>query len=80
MNLKRITDRAKDVVEKRGGTESLKQDAAELKRIAQGEGTIKDKAKRAADALKDPGREAKGSPGTAAPRSDRPKPEPAERL
>ena len=73
MNLKQITDRAKDVIEKRGGTEALKQDAAELKRIAQGQGTLKDKARRAADALKEPDRP-DASPSTRA------KPEPAERL
>ena len=58
MNLKRITDRAKELVEKRGGTESLKQDAAELKNIATGKGSLKDKAKAAAEAVKKPGGEA----------------------
>lgn len=47
--------RAEVVVEKRGGTEALKADAAELKDIARGKGSLKDKAKEAADALKDPG-------------------------
>ena len=36
MDFKKITDRAKGLVEKRGGTESLKQDAEELKGIAGG--------------------------------------------
>jgi hypothetical protein len=39
----------------RGGTGSLKEDADELKRVAQGEGSLTDKAKAAADALKEPG-------------------------
>ena|SRR5688572_12869984 len=56
VNLKRLTDRAKDVVEKRGGTDALKADAEELRGIAKGEGSLKDKAKAAAAAMKDPGR------------------------
>ena len=47
-------DKAKDVVEKRGGTEGLKRDAGELKKIATGEGTVKEKAQKAASALKEP--------------------------
>jgi hypothetical protein len=80
MNLKRLTDRAKDVVSKRGGTEALKQDAAELRKIARGEGSLTDKAKKAADAIKDPGREGHETarPG-AETASRRPQREPAER-
>jgi hypothetical protein len=55
MDLKRITDTAKGLFDKRGGTDSLKEDAAEIKDIAKGEGSLTDKAKAAADALKDPG-------------------------
>jgi hypothetical protein len=55
MDLKRLTDRARELVDKRGGTDALKEDADELKRIAQGEGSITDKAKDAAAALKEPG-------------------------
>ncbi len=55
MDLKRLTNRAKDIVEKRGGTDSLKEDADELKDIATGEGALKDKAKAAAEAIKEPG-------------------------
>ncbi len=54
-NVKRIADKAKDQVEKRGGSDALKGDAAELKSIAKGKGSIKDKAKAAGKALKDPG-------------------------
>jgi hypothetical protein len=54
-NVKRIADKAKDQVEKRGGSDTLKEDAAELKGIAKGEGSLKDKAKAAGKALKDPG-------------------------
>lgn len=58
MDLKRLSSRAKDLVEKRGGTESLKQDAEQLKGIAKGSGSISDKAKAAVSALKDPGADA----------------------
>ncbi len=55
MDLKRLTDRAKNIVDKRGGTDSLKEDAGELKDIATGKGALKDKAKAAAEAIKEPG-------------------------
>jgi hypothetical protein len=50
-----LVNKAKKVVDQRGGTEALKQDADELKDIARGQGSAQDKAKRAAEALKDPG-------------------------
>ena len=56
VNFKKLTDRAKDVVEKRGGSDALKADAQELKNIAKGKGSIKDKAKAAREAVSDPGR------------------------
>jgi hypothetical protein len=55
VNFRRITDQAKKLVEKRGGSDSLKEDAEELKDIAKGEGSLKDKAKAAGEAIKDPG-------------------------
>jgi hypothetical protein len=55
VNLRRLADRAKNVVDKRGGTGALKEDAEELKDIAKGEGSLKDKAKAAGEAMKDPG-------------------------
>ncbi|WP_354699568.1 hypothetical protein DSM112329_05286 [Paraconexibacter sp. AEG42_29] len=55
MNLKRLTDQAKKVVDKRGGNESVKQDLGELKDIAKGKGSFKDKAKAAGAAIKEPG-------------------------
>jgi hypothetical protein len=55
MNLKQLTDRAKNLFSKRGGTDALKEDAEELKDIAQGEGSVKDKAKAAGEAVKEPG-------------------------
>ncbi len=55
VNFKRLTDKAKDVVEKRGGVDSLKEDAQELRDVAKGKGSLKDKAKAATDAVKEPG-------------------------
>ena len=55
MDLKRLTNRAKDLVNKRGGTGALKEDAEEVKNIATGEGSLKTKAKAAGEAIKDPG-------------------------
>src|SRR6478736_1198661 len=57
MDLKRLTNRAKDLVEKRGGPESVKEDAGELRDIAKGQDSLKDKAKAAAEAIKQPGAE-----------------------
>ena len=76
VNFKRLTDRAKDVVEKRGGVDSLKQDADELRKIAKGKGSLKDKAKAAGKAVKDPGRKGpeggETKPPGARPEADRP--------
>ena len=55
VNFRRLADRAKKIVDKRGGTDSLKEDAGELKDIARGEGSMKDKAKAAGEAIKEPG-------------------------
>jgi hypothetical protein len=55
MDFKKLTQRAKKVVDDRGGTEALKKDLDELKDIAKGKGSITDKAKEAAAALKHPG-------------------------
>ena len=56
VNFRSLADRAKKVVDKRGGTDALKEDAEELKDIATGKGSASDKAKAAAEALKDPGK------------------------
>ena len=65
VNFRRLTDQAKKIVDKRGGTGALKEDADELKDIARGKGSVKDKAKAAGEAIKDPG----------APGEEKPKPE-----
>jgi hypothetical protein len=55
MNLGQLASKARELVQKRGGTDSLKQDADELRDIASGPGSTSDKAKAAAGALKEPG-------------------------
>jgi hypothetical protein len=67
MNFKRLSEQAKRLIHKRGGTDSLKEDAAELRDIARGKGSMSDKAKAAADAVKEPGARQEPAPADAAP-------------
>jgi hypothetical protein len=60
MGLKSLFKRGKKTVDDRGGTESLKADAGELKDIAGSDGTVADKAQDAARAIKDPGAPGEG--------------------
>lgn len=83
MDLKRLTERAKNAIGKRGGTDRLKEDASQLKDIAAGQGSLGDKAKAAADQIKAPGPEESGGPaGTEEPGgpagTERPGAQPAE--
>jgi general stress protein YciG len=55
MDWKKLADRAKQMINQRGGTESVKEDAQELRNIARQEGPAEDKIKAAAEALRDPG-------------------------
>ena len=78
VDFKKLSTQAKNLVEKRGGTDALKKDAAELQEIAKGKGSISDKAKAAAEALKRPGNEEPAKAAAAAPPADPgPKPDPA---
>jgi hypothetical protein len=61
MDFKKLADKAKDTIDKRGGMDSLNADAEELKKVAKGNGSLTDKAKAAAAAIKDPG--ARGDEG-----------------
>jgi len=70
MNLKRLTDRARQAIEERGGTERLKADAERLRDIAAGPGTAKQKAKEAGDALREPAPAATRDTPTSAERPD----------
>jgi hypothetical protein len=53
VNFKKLADRAKDVVEKQGGPDALKDKADKMKQAAAGKGSIGDKAKAAAAAAKE---------------------------
>jgi hypothetical protein len=55
MGLDDLIAKAKDVIEERGGTEALKEDALEVKEDLGREGGLTDKAKAVAEDLKDPG-------------------------
>ena len=67
MDFKNLQRKAMELINKRGGTESAKQDAEELRDIATGPGSLGDKAKAAADALKDPGAPGPDRPAGATP-------------
>ena len=45
MNWKAMADKAKQTFQQRGGSKAAKEDAEELRNIAQGQGSITDKAK-----------------------------------
>ena len=51
MDFRKIADKAKDAIDKRGGTDALKADADELKKIAKGEGSLTDQAREAVDVV-----------------------------
>jgi hypothetical protein len=72
MDFKSLQRKAKQLIERRGGTESLKEDAEELKDIAKGPGSVTDKAKRAGEALKDPGVKGPDTPAADAPAAPAP--------
>jgi hypothetical protein len=55
MGLSDLVNRARDIVQKRGGTEALKADAEELKDIARSDASTSEKLKQGAEALKEPG-------------------------
>jgi hypothetical protein len=69
MDFKSLQRRAKQLIDRRGGTDSLKADAEELRDIAKGPGSIADKAKRASDASRT---RAPRAPTRRRPRSTRP--------
>jgi len=55
MGLEDIGDKAKEVVEQRGGADALKEDAMEVKDDVTQEGSMADKAKDVIEDVKDPG-------------------------
>jgi hypothetical protein len=72
MDIKSLQRKAKQLIDKRGGTDSVKADAQELMDIAKGPGSMGDKAKRAGDALKDPGAKGPDTPTTPHPHATAP--------
>jgi hypothetical protein len=64
---KQMVDRAKQELDKRGGPQSAKEDAEELRDIAEGEGTMSDKLRRVAAAIKEPGAHKPDAEPTAGP-------------
>jgi hypothetical protein len=65
--LMRLAGAAKKIIDRRGGAERLKRDVEELKTIARSEGTLEEKARRAAQRLREPapGANAAGASGDA---------------
>jgi hypothetical protein len=55
MDLNKLTEKAKQMFDKRGGTQAAKEDATELEDIARKDESVTDKAKDAAAAIEDPG-------------------------
>ena len=55
MDFDKLAAKVKTVIDERGGPESVKEDALELKTIFEGKGTTAEKLKQAAEALKEPG-------------------------
>lgn len=72
MDFKAMADKAKQVFQKRGGAPAAKQDAEELRDIAQGPGSTSDKAKAAAEAIREPGANQPGSSDANPPDSPNP--------
>lgn len=68
MKFNRIAEKAKQALDRRGGMDALKEDLQEVKEAATGRGSLRDKARAAADAIKTPGKnpDAPGAPADAA--------------
>jgi hypothetical protein len=62
MDLKKLTDSVKNMVQKRGGVQSVKEDAGELRDIARSDHSMADKAREASAAIKEPGAEGDAAP------------------
>ena len=79
VDFKKLSTRAKDLVEQRGGTEGLKKDAATLREVAKSKGSLSDKAKAAAAALKETSANDPAAPAADSdpPPAAAPKPDPA---
>ena len=70
MDFQSLQRKVMQMINRRGGTDSVKEDAEELRDIAQGQGSLSDKAKQAAEALKDPGAKGPDTPTSPPPPGD----------
>jgi hypothetical protein len=73
-NWSRLARQVNRVIQKRGGPESVKEDAQELAGIAREKRPMSEKFKEAAEAIKEPGAPHGQHPGQAPPPEDRPQP------
>lgn len=80
MKLNRIADMARQAIDKRGGMDALRQDLNEVRDVATGRGSLRDKARAAAEALKQPGANAETPPATSPPAAADPDAPPAARV
>lgn len=71
-----LANKAREMFNRRGGSQAAKEDFQELKDIQAGEGSMSDKAKAAVDALKEPGMK---GPDRSAPPGEEPRVEGADR-
>jgi hypothetical protein len=60
MGLSDLVNKAKNLVQKRGGGESARTDAEELQDVARGDAGTTEKTKEGAEAVKDPGAKGPG--------------------
>jgi hypothetical protein len=79
MGLSDLLDRAKGIVQRRGGTDGLKEDAQELKDVATSDASMSEKLKQGAEALKEPGAEGPEAAGPEAKGPEGPEPKSPER-
>jgi hypothetical protein len=67
MSWKAMADKARQVFQQRGGSQAAKEDAEELRNVARGQGSVADKAKQAAAAIREPGAHDADSPDAQSP-------------
>lgn len=74
MDFNKLARQAQKLYTQRGGAPAAREDATEVEQIIKGDGTLMDKAKRAAKALKEPG----AKPDPSSPRQATPQDEPPQ--
>jgi hypothetical protein len=66
MDWQAMVDKVKQVFQQRGGTQAAKEDAQELRDVSQEQGSTTDKARDAAQAIREPGAPSPGAQSPAA--------------